>query len=119
MVVILEDANDHDYHESLDPQFYPDHPEDGHLYQYAQEQYMMGRMERFSITTNGHYDLSENVQAFMESTYTNRYSRTRMAPEPVGFGTGNFPGQVQMPITNPYIPADYLELVESFGDDTL
>jgi iron complex outermembrane receptor protein len=109
-VVFLEDpGNEDEYFEPLDPT--------KHLYDYSAEQYLMGRVERFSITSAGSYDLSENVEAFMESTYTHRNSRNRMAPCPIGFGTNNFPGQIVMPITNPYIPEEFLSNLIAVGDD--
>jgi iron complex outermembrane receptor protein len=111
-VVFLEDpGNEDEYFEALDPT--------KHLYDFTREQYLSGRMERFTITSSGTYALSENVEAFMESTYTHRNSRNRMAACPIGFGTNNFPGQIQMPITNPYIPEEFLNNLTLMGDDTL
>jgi iron complex outermembrane receptor protein len=75
----------------------------GNRYNYGNDQWLVGEMERFSATLFGNYDLSENVRAYLEGTYTNRWSRHQLAPQPLGFGTNAYP-DFFVPYDNPYMP---------------
>ncbi len=78
-------------------------------YNYATNMWLMGRNTRYSLTIAGNYELSENINSYIEGTYTHRKSVTQLAPEPVGSGTAAFPGAVPVPTDNPYLPDDFRE----------
>jgi iron complex outermembrane receptor protein len=75
-------------------------------YNFADYQWLVGTLERYQLTVNGHYKLSDKVKAFMEGTYTRRWSRNQLAPQPLGFGTNAFPDPLFIadPMNNPYLP---------------
>ncbi len=81
----------------------------GHRYNYGEESFMIGGMDRFSITGLGTYELAEFAKAYMEGSYTHRESLTQMAPIPVGFGSNAWPNPLRVPLTNPYIPQDFYD----------
>lgn len=76
----------------------------GDRYNYGEGQWLVGMLERFSVTALGHYDFTENTQFYMEGTYTNRYSRNQLAPQPIGFGTNLYPDGMVIPTDSPAIP---------------
>jgi outer membrane receptor protein involved in Fe transport len=76
----------------------------GDRYNYGEAQWLVGSTERFSITGLGHYDFTENVKAYMEGTYTNRFSRNRLAAQPIGFGSSTYPDGFVMTLDNAGIP---------------
>ncbi|HUU04170.1 MAG TPA: TonB-dependent receptor [Myxococcota bacterium] len=76
----------------------------GDRYNYGNDQWLIGMMERFSVTALGHYDFTENTKVYMEGTFTNRYSRNQLAPQPIGFGTNLYPNGMVIPTDSPAIP---------------
>ncbi|WP_370334619.1 TonB-dependent receptor domain-containing protein [Parvularcula marina] len=74
-------------------------------YDYALEQSILNGSEVINIATTGHYDLNENVRAFLEFQYSDRESVSKLDGNPFfqGNGPGNFPN-VDIPGTNPYNP---------------
>jgi iron complex outermembrane recepter protein len=85
-------------------------------FNYGNEQWLIGKMDRLSLTTLGDYKLGSHATAYMEGTYTFRKSANRMAPAPLG-GTAYYPEGPVIPITNPYIPDEVL--AGTMGDDYL
>ena len=75
---------------------------DGLRYSYGLDQFLVGKMERFSATALGNYELSEFVTAFAEFDFTHRKSLNQLAPLPLWID--------HVSGTNPYLPADYVEL---------
>jgi len=84
---------------------------DGSRYNFGNDQWLTGDMERFSATLFGNYFLSDDVSAYLEGTYTNRWSRNQLAPQPLGFGTNAYP-EVFVPTTNPYMPAEMRDAID-------
>ncbi|GLP96156.1 TonB-dependent receptor [Paraferrimonas sedimenticola] len=52
-------------------------------FNYVPYSYLSTPQERFSLTANGKYELSDNVTGFTELLYTKRQSAQQMAPAPV------------------------------------
>ncbi|MDJ0765921.1 MAG: TonB-dependent receptor [Myxococcota bacterium] len=84
---------------------------DGLRYSYGLDQFLVGKMERVSVTTLGDYEISEFVTAYMEGDYTHRQSFNQLAPQPLGMGTALFPGPLPIYQTNPWMPEAYEELL--------
>lgn len=74
-------------------------------YNYGLQQWLTGDTERFAFTTTGHYEIADEAELFVEMTYTNRDSRNRLAPQPIGLGgTATFGNGFEVPWDNPYVP---------------
>lgn len=81
-------------------------------YNYGLEQYLTGQTERYAFTTTAHYELADEAEIFLETTYTNRHTRTRLAPQPLGLGgTATFANGFEVPWSNPYVPDDFRDTV--------
>ncbi len=77
-------------------------------YNYGLAQWLTGDTERFSFTTTANYDLGDDAELFLETTYTNRDSRNQLAPQPLGLGgTATFANGFEVPWSNPYVPDDF------------
>jgi outer membrane receptor protein involved in Fe transport len=80
-------------------------------YNYGARQWLVGKNDRLSLTTFGDYDLSRYATAYMEGMYTYRKSRNSMAPAPLGGGTARYPGTLMVPVTNPYLPSEVIDVL--------
>jgi iron complex outermembrane recepter protein len=96
---------------AISPDFYPT------MYNYGNDQWLIGRTDRLSLTTLADYKVNSMATAYMEGTYTYRKSKNQIAAQPLGGGTGMYPGTLPVPITNPYLPTDVLGALN--GDDTV
>jgi outer membrane receptor protein involved in Fe transport len=54
-------------------------------YNYSQASYLATPMNRLNLSASGTYELTDDVLFFSEATYTKRWSKSQMAPEPIGF----------------------------------
>jgi len=73
---------------------------------FSKRQYLIGEQQRFQVTTTADYDITRHSRAFIEGMYTYRHSQTRLAAQPLSPNTTYADG-LQIPITNPYLPAQY------------
>ena len=76
----------------------------GDRYNYGKDQWLVGQMERFNITALGHYDFTENTKVYMETMYTNRWSRNQLAPQPIGFGSNTYQDGLMVPADGAGVP---------------
>ncbi len=98
--------------------FGPYDPED--RYNYGLEQWLAGDTQRFAFTTLARYELTDDAELFLETTYTNRESRNQLAPQPVGLGgTATFANGFEVPWSNPYVPDDFRATVRGIVLDSL
>lgn len=79
----------------------------GDRYNYGNDQWLRGKLERFNIAANGRYELSSTIEAYSEAIFSQRQSNQRLAPQPLGNASGTYPDGFLIPGTNPYIPGDY------------
>lgn len=83
-------------------------------YNYGEAQWLSGETQRFAMTTTAYYEIVDEAELFLEMTYTNRDSRTRLAPQPIGLGgTATFANGFQVPWSNPYVPEGFNETVRN------
>jgi len=54
-------------------------------YNYSQTSYLSTPMNRINLSASGTYELTDDVLFFGEATYTKRWSKSQMAPEPISF----------------------------------
>lgn len=59
--------------------------ENNDYYNYSQASYLSTPMNRLNLSASGTYELTDDVLFFSEATYTKRWSKSQMAPEPIGF----------------------------------
>lgn len=85
-------------------------------YNYGDDQWLVGQMQRIAATLLGSYDISKSVKVYLEATFTKRNSRNRLAPQPLGLGTGMFPDPLTVPLTNPYIPPELAAALPAGAD---
>lgn len=77
-------------------------------YNYGLSQWLTGKTERYSFTTIARYEVADEAELFLETTYTNRHSRLQLAPQPLGLGgTSTFLNGFEVPWSNPYVPDDF------------
>ena len=77
-------------------------------YNFGPNNYFQRPSERYTIYGKGNFDVSENIEAFMDLSYTNNVSDAQIAPT-ASFGTGSY----AINCDNPYIqnsPAGGLQL---------
>jgi iron complex outermembrane receptor protein len=55
------------------------------FYNYSQASYLATPMNRLNLSASGTYELTDDVLFFSEATYTKRWSKSQLAPEPVRF----------------------------------
>ncbi len=77
-------------------------------YFFSKRQYLTGTQERFQITMLADYDLTKHSRAFVEGMHTFRHSQTKLASQPFIGGNSTYAEGFSVPVTNPYIPKDYL-----------
>ncbi|MBW3563095.1 MAG: TonB-dependent receptor [Acidobacteria bacterium] len=80
------------------PVFDPNDPNGGDFHQFSTADrfnfngpgfnFLQTPNERFNIYASARHEISDTVRAMMKTTYTNRKSRTKAAPEPLCFGNG-------------------------------
>ncbi len=87
-------------------------------YFFSKRQYLAGTQERFQVTLLADYDLTKHSRAFMEGMHTYRHSQTKLAPQPFIGGNSTYPNGFSVPVTNPYIPKDYLASLPA-GTDSI
>lgn len=93
-------------------------PED--RYNYGTAQWLAGDTQRFSFTTTARYELVDDAEIFLETTYTNRESVNQLAPQPIGLGgTATFANGFEVPWSNPYVPDDFRSEVRGIVRDSL
>jgi outer membrane receptor protein involved in Fe transport len=86
----------------------------GDLYNYAPANYLQVPQERYSIGGYGHYDISDNITAFVEATFVNNRVANELAATPVG-GTFN----VNLAAIQPYLSAaDFAQLQQIDANET-
>jgi outer membrane receptor protein involved in Fe transport len=95
-------------------------------YNYGQEQYLNGGLEKWDFTGLGHYDINDNVTAYVETYFTHKETRTQLAAQPVTGGlNSSLPDAFVVPAGNPYLeqlfgadsgPVDLYKRVSEFGD---
>lgn len=56
-------------------------------YNFAPQNFLQLPLERFAVTATAHYDLTDNMRFFVETSFVNSQSDTQLAETPVG---GNF-----------------------------
>jgi iron complex outermembrane receptor protein len=88
-----------------------------HAYFFSKRQYLTGEQNRFQVTVLGDYDLNNRARAFMEGSHTYRHSQTRLAPQPLIGGNSTYPNGFQVPLSNPYIPRDWIAANIPAGTD--
>ncbi len=86
--------------------FDPENKDD--RYFFSKRQYLTGAQERFQVTMLADYDIAKRSRVFLEAMHTYRHSQTRLAPQPLIGGNTTYPEGFFVPLTNPYIPKDYL-----------
>lgn len=52
-------------------------------FNYSKDSYLYTPQQRFNITANGTYELSDTTRMFTEVMYTKRWSEQQMAPQPI------------------------------------
>lgn len=62
---------------------YHDYNAEKDAYDYAETSYLSTPMKRLNLSASGTYELTDDVLFFSEATYTKRWSKSQMAPEPV------------------------------------
>ncbi|MDO8802401.1 TonB-dependent siderophore receptor [Phenylobacterium sp.] len=83
----------------------------------AAYRYLNLPLERWSLYASGHYDLSDNLEAYGTASYTT-YDVSRQLG-PASASDGAFPGpDIVVPVTNPFIPTDLRTLLASRADPT-
>ncbi len=88
----------------------------GHRYNYGRDHWLVGRMDRVSVTALGDYALTDWVTAYAEGDITFLNNLNQISPQPVGLSSIYQPaGPLELPLTNPYIPDSLTEL-EAEGD---
>ncbi len=90
----------------------------GDRYSYGLDQWLIGRLNRVSVTALGTYELSEFVKAYAEGEFTFRHSLNQLAPQPIGGGTAIIPGRLPIPITNPFVPDELAEMATADDNGT-
>lgn len=70
--------------------------------------------ERFLISSNLNYDLSDNLEAFVETTFARTETQTEIEPYPLAFDDLYIDG---VSIDNPYVPQELRDLAVAAGDD--
>jgi iron complex outermembrane receptor protein len=60
----------------------PDRAAGSSLYNYAPDNYVVVPAERISLTTNGHYDITDDVRLNVLMNYTNSRQSVQLAPTP-------------------------------------
>lgn len=80
-----------------------------HRYNYGKDYFLIGGMDRISFTGSGTVELSDCVEAYLEGSYTHRETLLQESPIPVGYGTAAWPMTLEIPLTNPYIPQDFID----------
>nr|HEX4312697.1 TonB-dependent receptor [Kofleriaceae bacterium] len=80
--------------------------QDSDLYNFASVNYLYTPSKRYNVYSEGHYDLTDNVDAFFEALYVNRSSDQQLAPEPflanVPITGGLYADGTPINIFNPY-----------------
>jgi outer membrane receptor protein involved in Fe transport len=95
-------------------------------YDYGQEQYLQGSLEKWGFTGLGHYDINEFITAYAETYFTHKSTVTQLAAQPVTGGlNATLPDAFVVPQGNPYLqqiggpdqgPVDLYRRVAEFGD---
>ncbi|WP_207912477.1 TonB-dependent receptor domain-containing protein [Parafrankia sp. BMG5.11] len=86
----------------------------GDLYNYAPANYLQVPQERYSIGGYGHYDITDNMTAFVEATFVNNRVANELAATPVG-GTFN----VNLANSQAYLSAaDFAQLQQIDANET-
>ena len=70
--------------------------------------------ERFLISSNLNYDLSDNLEAFVETTFARTETQTEIEPYPLSFDDLYIDG---VSIDNPYVPQELRDLAVAAGDE--
>jgi iron complex outermembrane recepter protein len=86
------------------------------MYNFGADQWLIGRMDRLSLTTLADYKLGSHATAYLEGTYTFRKSSNQMAPQPLG-ATTYYPEGPTIPITNPYLPSNVVAAEGAMGSE--
>lgn len=81
-------------------------PYAGQFFNLGKEPYLVQGRERLSLNVLGEYNVNSNLVVFGEAFYTNRKSRQRLNPMPVGdiYNTAKWPNGLTIPATNPNNP---------------
>ena len=81
-------------------------PDDVELlrYDYALRQDLITQSELYSTAGYGVYELTDNVEIFLEAQYSKRVGESRLDGNPGSFGTPAFPAGSVVPGTNPNLP---------------
>lgn len=83
-------------------------------YDYGQEQFLSGGLEKYSFTAVARYDVNEHITAYAETYYTHKDTLTQLAPQPV---TGSVPFNGQYILPDSFVvPAGNPYLTQLFGD---
>jgi outer membrane receptor protein involved in Fe transport len=89
-----------------------------HTYDFGQRQWLTAKLRRLAVAVLGHYALSSKVETYIEILFTHRESQTNLAPQAIGNSATNaFPGGFQVPLTNPFVPDDFRQLVQQLEPD--
>ncbi len=92
--------------------------EGGQRFNYADDQWLVGKQNRYSIGGTGHISLADHIEAYGEGMFTHRTSQEQLAGEPDGQATNTHPNGWLIPVTNPYLPQSFLDLLESEAPGT-
>lgn len=88
--------------------------------------YLAVPVQRYTVSLNAHFDLTENITAFLEGAYVRTTASSNIEPFP--FGTDNAYGDGQMPIEtlyngtpfrNPFVPMAIYDDASDTNDDGL
>ncbi len=81
-------------------------------YNFNTPSWATGRVDRLSLNLQADYEFAENAELYVEGLYANRHSRQQMAPVPITAFNTPYPNGWLVPLTNPYIPDDYMANLE-------
>lgn len=77
--------------------------------------YIQMPLERYEVSLNGHYKITDDVTAFWEGTYA--HTKTGYSNAAVPMGTASFINNFQLDLRNPYLPASLRTLLGTLDPD--
>jgi outer membrane receptor protein involved in Fe transport len=80
-------------------------------------------VDRLVFSANGHYDVTDSLQFYMQTTFANTKSSAAIEPDPNDDTTYpqyyDYAGDTGIPISNPYVPATIYNAAVAAGDNYL
>lgn len=87
------------------------------IYDTSRDAFLITPENRYTSFTNAKYDLTDSIQAYSQFLYVHNKDSTRIGWNAVYPGTATAAG-LEIPVTNPYVPAGLAQILASRPDPT-